>query len=232
MGEVVSYDADGPVARITIDDGKVNAFSIATLGEIHAALDRAESDGAVVLLRGREGVLSAGFDLKTFAAGPEALTEMLTLGATLSERVLCFPRPVLVACTGHAIAAGTFLPLAADVRIGVEGPFQIGLNEVRIGMTLPWFAVELARARLSPPHFDAALATGRMHSPQQALAAGFLDRVVAVEELDAACEEALADLCGLDAGAHLGTKLRARDGALRAIRAGIESELRPGAAGA
>ena len=221
-----TYTLDGRIATIAIDDGKVNAFSIDTLKAIHEAFDRAEEDGAVVVLTGREGYFSAGFDLKVFSSGDgEAVVEMLRLGATLAERVLSFATPVVVACSGHAIAAGSFLPLAADVRIGVQGPFRIGLNEVKIGLTVPWFAVELARQRLTPTAFDRSVVGAVMHSPREAVQAGFLDRVVGASDLEKVSLEAAADLAELNPAAHAATKLRARGAALEAVRAAIESEL-------
>jgi len=228
MGELVSYelDDDGRIATITLDDGKVNAQSIAMLREIHAALDRAQRDGALVVLTGRDGCLSAGFDIGVFAAGDgEAVLEMLTLGATLAERVLSFGRPVVVACTGHAIAAGTFPLLAADRRIAAAGPFRIGLNEVAIGLTVPWFAIELARQRLHPAHFDRAVVGAAIYSPTDAVAAGFVDEVVPAGELADATRRAAAQLAELDPAAHAATKLRARAGALTALRGAIDSEL-------
>jgi enoyl-CoA hydratase len=228
LAELVSYELDGGVARITMDDGKRNVFSIRMLTALHAAFDRAESDEAVVILTGREGCFSAGFDLGVFASGEQQqVLEMLRLGATLAERVLGFGRPVVAACTGHAVAAGTFVLLAADVRIGVDGEFKLGLNEVGIGLTVPWFVVELARQRLQTTAFDKAVVGARMHTPAQAAAAGFLDEVVAARELAAASTRAAASLGELDGAAHAATKLRARAGALAAVRAAIESELGP-----
>jgi enoyl-CoA hydratase len=221
MSDLLTYETQDGVASVTLDDGKVNALSITMLRELHAALDRAEADEAVVLLRGREGFLSAGFDLKVFREEPERLGEMLRLGAELCARLLAFPRPVLIASAGHAIAAGSFLLLAAD------GPFDIGLNEVRIGLTLPLFVVELARHRLTPPHFDQALVTARMYRPAAAVEAGFLDRVVAPEELDSAAEAATQDLVALNPEAHAASKLRVRGTAIAALREAIEAELPP-----
>jgi enoyl-CoA hydratase len=225
MTDLVTYSLEGRIATIAMDDGKANALSIAMLGELHAALDQAERDEAVVVLTGREGRFSAGFDLKVFTEQPERIVEMLTLGATFSERILGFPTPVLVAAPGHAIAAGSFALLAADMRIGVDGPFKIGLNEVQIGLTVPLFVVELARQRLHPAHFDRAVVNATIYSPQDAIAAGFLDRVVAADELEAATAEAAEVLAGLNAEAHAATKLRARGGALAAVREAIETEL-------
>jgi enoyl-CoA hydratase len=225
MAELASYELDGRIATIAMDDGKVNALSIPMLRSLHAAFDRAEEDKAVVVLTGREGYFSAGFDLKVFTEQPEQIVEMLTLGATLSERVLAFPTPVITACSGHAIAAGAFLQLPADLRIGVAGPFQLGLNEVRIGLTVPLFVIELARQRLGPAHFDQAVVSATMYGPEEAVAAGFLDRVVPASELRAASLTAAEQLAALDPAAHTATKLRARANALKALRAAIEAEL-------
>ncbi len=226
---LTSYRLDDGVATIALNDGKVNAFSVAMLRSLHDALDRAERDEAIVVLSGREGCFSAGFDLKTFAAGPEQALEMLTLGARATERLLSFPRPVVVAASGHAVAAGAFVLLSADVRIGVDGPFQVGLNEVRIGLTMPWFVIALARGRLHPAHFDAAVVRAQMYAPADAVAAGFLDRVVAPDELRAAAAETAGALSQLDARAHRETKLRARGEQLERVRAAIEQELNPAA---
>jgi enoyl-CoA hydratase len=226
MTGLTSYELQGRVATITLDDGKVNALSIAMLEAVHAAFDRAEEDGAVVLLSGREGYLSAGFDLKVFKEEPQRIVEMLTLGATLCERILAFPTPVLVASSGHAIAAGSFLLLAADLRIGAEGPFKLGLNEVQIGLTVPLFVVELARQRLAPAAFSRALVTAAMYAPGEAVTAGFLDRVVPAAELLDASRAAAEQLAALDPEAHRATKLRVRSEALKAVRAGINAELR------
>jgi enoyl-CoA hydratase len=225
MAELASYELRDGVATIAMDDGKVNALSIAMLGRLHECLDEAERDGAVVVLTGREGFYSAGFDLKVFQEEPERIVEMLTLGATLCERVLAFPTPVVVAAGGHAIAAGTFTALAADLRIGVEGPFKLGLNEVKIGLTVPLFVVELARQRLTPAEFNRALGTARMYTPEEAVAAGLLDRLVPTEELEAAAAEAAAELAGLNMDAHRATKLRIRASAIAALREAIETEL-------
>jgi enoyl-CoA hydratase len=214
MGALVTYERDGQIASITMDDGKVNVFSIPMLTELHAAFDQAQADQAVVVLSGRENYFSAGF-------------EILSLGATLAERVLSFPTPVVVACTGHAYPAGVFLLLSADLRIGADGPYRIGLNEVRIGMTLPWFAIELARHRLHPTHFDRTVVNATMYSPAEAIVPGFLDRIVEPAELRKVSLEAAADLAELDQRAHAATKLRARGAALAALRNAIEVELKP-----
>jgi enoyl-CoA hydratase len=156
---------------------------------------------------------------------------MLTLGAQLCERILSFPRPVVTACNGHGVAAGCFLQLAADLRIGVDGPFQIGLNEVKIGLVMPQFVIDLARARLAPAHFDRAVNSAAMYSPADAVAAGFLDRVVAADELREAAHAAAVELTGLNADAHRATKLKSRADLIESVHAAIADEFSVAACG-
>lgn len=202
-----------------MDDGKVNVLSPEMLGELASALDRAEGDEAIVILTGREQTLSAGFDLRT---PPERAAEMVGGGARLAERLLSFPNPVIAACNGNAIAMAAFMLLSSDLRIGVRGDFRIGLNEVAIGLTLPWFGISVARHRLTPPYFDRCTVTGAMLDPEEAVVAGFLDRLVDPGELSGAAIEAAAELKELKRDAYRATKLRVREEALAGVRDGIE----------
>jgi enoyl-CoA hydratase len=225
MADLVTYTRNDPVSTITMDDGKVNVFSIPMLRGLHEAFDRAERDLTVVLLKGRPGCFTAGFDLKTLGGTHQEVVALLRLGATLAERILSFPAPVVVGCTGHAFPAGAFLLMAADTRVGTDGPFKLGLNEVWVGLTLPWFATVLARHRLSPAHFDHAAVTGDMFDPRSAREAGLLDTVVPPAELDSLSLSAAEDLGSLDRPAHAATKLRVRQPVLEELRAAIEAEL-------
>lgn len=117
-------------------------MNIAMLDELHGAFDQASKDNAIVILIGREGIFSSGFDLNVFGQGAEMVLRMLTLGAELAEKVLSFPMPVITACNGHALPMGAFLMLSADRRICTEGEYKIGMNEVAIGLTVPYFAIE------------------------------------------------------------------------------------------
>jgi enoyl-CoA hydratase len=217
-------EIDDGVAWITLDDGKVNALSGERLAEIDAALDLALEARAIPVLRGRAGIFSAGFDLETLRSGPEAGVAMVLAGARLVERLLCFPLPVVSVCTGHAYPMGAFLLLSSDVRFGVAGPFRIGMNEVAIGLTVPWFAIELARHRLSPAGF-ARVTTAPMFDPEEAVRLGYLDRVVPAQALDAALREELARLRTLDMPSYVGTKARVNGRVLDALRAAIDDEL-------
>jgi enoyl-CoA hydratase len=193
--ELVSYDVRDRIAHVTITNGKANALSPAVLAALDGAVSRAEDAGeaevGALLVTGTPGMLSGGFDLAVIKSGPEAAGRMVTDGGALFTRMFGSEVPVIVACSGHAIAAGALLLLGADYRVGARGEFRIGLIETQIGMVLPRWAVELSRERLSARHFQQATVGARVYDPDGAADAGFLDAVVPSEALaDAALAEA------------------------------------------
>ncbi|TQV78107.1 crotonase/enoyl-CoA hydratase family protein [Exilibacterium tricleocarpae] len=226
MSELVSYTLDAQVATLTLNNGKVNAISPALIDAFNRALDRAESDRAVVLITGQAGMLSAGYDLKVMGESMDAAMALVEKGSTLSRRLLSFPTPVLVACSGHAVAKGAFLLLSADYRIGAAGPFKIGLNEVAIGMTMHLAGIELARARLLPAYFNRSVINAEMYDPDRAVAAGFLDQVVTAEQLSATATARAQQLAQLNMDAHRNTKLKARADLLETLDRVIEIDAR------
>lgn len=221
---LVTYDLAESIATVTMDDGKANVMSEAMQRALAAALDRAEADGAVVLLSGRPRMFSGGYDTAMFTRSRDEILRTLRMGGELVQRLLGFRRPVVAACNGHAIAQGAFLLLAADVRVGAAGAFRIGLNEVAIGLTIPHYGVEIARLRLTAPYFNHATTTGALYPPDEARAAGFLDRVVEPSEVVALAREEARRLTAIDGSAHAFTKQRVRRHALALMREGIESE--------
>jgi enoyl-CoA hydratase len=182
MSEPVSYEVRDGVALATIDNGKANALSPAVIAALDAALSRAEAAGAdevgALVIAGKPGFLSGGFDLEVMKSSPQAAGTLVTDGGELFTRLFASSVPVVVACTGHAVAAGSLMLLGADERIGAAGPFRIGLIETQIGMVLPRWAVELAEERLSRRHLQVATVGARMYDPVGARDAGFLDEVV------------------------------------------------------
>lgn len=227
MSERVKYELRDGIARITLDDGKVNVMSSAMLDDIGAAFDRAEREAEIVVLRSaRPGIFSAGFDLKVFASGDAAKSlEMVQAGAELALRLMAFPHPTIGVIEGHAYPMGTFLLLACDVRLGAEGPYRMGLNEVAIGIAPPSFAIELARSRVHPAWLSRTAVLGEMYEPADALTAGLLDRVVAPEALDASLAQIIIALRAIHKPSHAVAKRRLRQGAMDAIRAAIDREL-------
>lgn len=224
MTEKLRYELKEGIAHVHMDDGKANVMTRDMLEALLGALDRAEADGAVVLLTGRERIFSGGYDLKMFSESPAVILNTLRLGATVVARIAGFPLPVLAVCAGHAVAQGAFTLLAADVRLGAEGPYKLGLNEVVIGLTIPHYGVEIARSRLSPTHFQHATLTGAMYAPEEAVRAGFLDAVYPQEELTSRALEEAQRLRKLNMDAHAGTKRRVRAEVLKRIRDSIDQE--------
>lgn len=226
MSGLVKYESNEAIATLRMDDGKANVMSTAMLKELHDAFDRAESEKSVVILSGRENTFSAGFDLKTFAsANANNIHEMVKLGAELTLRILTFPMPVIIACNGNALAMGSFLTLAADIRIGVDGPYKIGFNEVAIGLKVPGYAIGLASQRLNLAHFNRTAVTGELFTPLEAVRAGFLDHVVASDALNSSAKATALAMTKINHAAHALTKLRVRDAAIKAIRTDIDTEV-------
>jgi enoyl-CoA hydratase len=193
--DLVSYEVRDRIAHVTIDNGKANALAPEVIAGLGDALDRAIDAGeeavGALLLTATPGMFSGGFDLKVMKSSPAAAGTLVTDGGELISRMFGAPVPVVIACTGHAIAAGALLLLGADARLGARGEFRIGLIETQIGMVLPRWAVELSEERLSRRHVQLATVGARIYDPDGACDAGFLDAVVPAEALaDAALAEA------------------------------------------
>ncbi len=217
MSELVTVQEHDTHLLISMDDGKANALSFDMFEALNAALDTAAAAGKVVVLAGRPGKFSAGFDLKVMGSGGEPMINLLRQGAELSKRLLTFPTPVVLAVSGHALAMGALLCLSADYRIGMRGDYKLGLNEVAIGMTLPWFGIELARTRLDETQVNAAVGLARIYNPDEAVDVGYLDEAVADDQLLARAEEMAMALSGLNMAAHKATKARVREAFLERL---------------
>lgn len=228
MSALVSLKEEKDFLQIVMDDGKRNAVSFEMAAELNAALDNAEKADKPVVLAGRSGTFSAGFDLATMALQDERTVRLVRAGADLAERIVRFPQPIVLAVSGHAFAMGAILCLAADYRIGAVGDFKIGLNEVAIGMTLPWFGVELARSRLGQESFHNAVALARVYSPGEAAAVGFLDECVLEDELTKRTSELASQLAALGSKAHQQTKLRVREQLLTRYKQALERDFAEG----
>jgi enoyl-CoA hydratase len=225
MASLVDVQQEESIVSITMDDGKVNVLSPQMLEELGAALDTAEASQATVVLAGREGRFCAGFDLSVLRGGGPDAVGMLRGGFELSERLLSFPTPVVIACTGHTVAMGAFLLLSGDYRIGAAGPFKVIANEVAIGLTMPDAAIEVCRQRLTPAAFNRAVILAEAYTVDDAAVnAGFLDRVVPATEIHTEARATATALGALDLPAHAATKLRTRARALAALRVAIDAE--------
>lgn len=222
--ELINFEINEKIATITLKNGKVNAISHQIISEINTALDQAQAAEAVVIITGREGLFSGGYDLNTMKESSASAVALVTAGSTLTRRMLSFPFPIIGACSGHAIAKGAFLLLSCDIRIGTKGPYKIGLNEVAIGMPMHQAGIELARNRIPRNYLTRSVITAELFDPETATLAGFLDTVVEYEQLMSTAIATAKQLLSLNMAAHHGTKLKERKEILTALDAAIESD--------
>lgn len=209
---LVQYEEQDSFVQITLDDGKANALSFEMADELDSALDQALASGKVTVLAGRPGKFSAGFDLSVMGQPGENALKLLRRGADIAGRVAQSEVPVIAAVTGHALAMGALMCLAADYRIGVRGNFKLGLNEVAIGMTLPWFGIELAQERVVEAHRHQVVSLARIYDPDGAVEAGILDRCCEPDAFMAEVAAAAEMFSKLDMPSFVGTKTRLREG--------------------
>ena len=218
--EFVSYTEEEGVSQIVMDDGKANAMGFKMFAELEVALDRARASSNVIILTGRVGLLSAGFDLKVIQEGTEQeKSELVSKGISILMRLFGLENPVVVASSGHAVALGGFFMLVGDYRIGVKGDYKIGLNETAIGLSLPMFGLELVKNRLNSRYVTRSAINAELFSPNQAVEAGFLDAVVAEESLLEEANLVAKQLKALDRSAFKKTKASLRQGLIEKVLA-------------
>lgn len=221
----VSVDITDGIAVLTMDDGKANAISNEMLDSLLPALDEAEEKARSVVLAGRGGVFCAGFHLKTMVEGSSADSEKLAhRGGELALKLFGYKKPIVAACTGHAVAVGGIMLLACDTRIGEPGKFRIGLNESAIGLVFPKFASVIAQHRVPPHRVMPAVIQAKLMDPLEAVDASFLDCVVSGEgqAVPQAIEEAHA-LAKLPTGAYHDNKMATRAQAISSIKQSLET---------
>jgi len=216
-----TYSQQDSVAVLTFDDGKANAVGHEFIDAMNEGLDRADQQAEALVITGRPGMFSAGFDLKAFQKGPEATAELVNNGAHMLMRLFSHPQPVIAAASGHSIAAGGFLLLACDTRIAAEGDFKFGLNETAIGMSLPVFGLQLAIARLSRRHLTRAVTQATIYDTEGALAAGFIDSIESPDQLLESAVAEAARLGEFERKAYAANKLGWRAPYIDAIEASL-----------
>jgi len=208
MSDTLTVEQRGLVRIVTMDDGKANAFSLEVINDLRGLLREAEADDETrsLVIAGREGRFSGGFDLSAMRAGDvDAVVELVAAGGALVADLYASPLTVVAAATGHAVAAGALVLLGCDHRVGVDGPVKIGLNEVAIGMVLPPWALIIARDRLSKRYFHSSTTNARLFEGRTAVDAGFLDEVVAAESVVERAIEKATELSTLVPAAYART---------------------------
>jgi len=225
-GDIVTYTREGTTAVVQLDDGKANALSVAMIDGVLEALTRAEAEASAMVLAGRPDRFCAGFDLRVMMSGPDAAKDLLGRGSALLMRLYGATIPLVIACTGHALAGGALVVLTGDARVGAAGAFRIGLNEVSIGMPVPVLAMELARDRLSPTELVRATLMAQIYTPDEAARAGYLDEVVPAGEVIARATAEATRLGAFSRQAFQATKTRLRGKTIAHIKATQAEDLR------
>ncbi len=209
-----------------MDDGKANALSRPMIDALGAALARAEGEANAVVLAGRPERFCAGFDLRVMMSGPDNAKDLLRAGATLLMKLYGSTVPLVIACTGHALAGGALVVLTGDYRVAAAGEFKIGLNEVSLGMPVPVLAMELARDRLVKPELTNATLLAKIYKPETAVTAGYIDAVVAGDTLLEHAKTEAARLGALPRSAFKATKQRLRGKSIEHITSSLDSDMR------
>lgn len=226
MADLASYSLENKVAVIHMDDGKANALSKPMIDALLAALARAEQEASAAVLVGRPERFCAGFDLRVMMSGPDAAKDLLKAGSELLMKLYGATVPLVIACTGHALAGGALVVLTGDYRVGAAGAFRIGLNEVQLGMPVPVLAMELARDRLLPTELVRATLNAHIYDPESALRAGYLDAVVPADQVLEHAKAEAARLGAYSKTAFRATKTRLRGKTIAHVLATMESDMR------
>lgn len=184
----MDYNNTETIVTLSFDDGKANVVGHAFIDALSEALDRAEHEAeedraSALILRGRKGLFSAGFDLREFEKGSAEGAALALRGFKLLIRLYSFPLPLIAASTGHGIAMGAFIIMACDHRLGTTGEFKMSLPETAIGMDLPEVLLALTESRITPQHMTRVALLSEPYDPELALEAGFIDELVSEEEL-------------------------------------------------
>lgn len=226
----ITRDVTDGIAMVRIDDGKVNAFGVAAFAELDRVLDACADDRAVVLC-GRPGVFTAGLDRAVLDAPADEVARLAVALTHSTMRLWLEPRPVVAAVTGHAIAAGTILAMACDHAVAADGDYRWGLNETAIGLLLPQWVVDLARANLRADWVDRLVLPGRLVDPGTAVEVGYADELAEPDAVVGRARDRAVELAALPRVVYAANKRRLRGVAADAALAALEVEapvLQPG----
>lgn len=224
--------ADG-IATLSLNRAPVNALTSAYLQEFAGCLKdlAADDDIRAVVVQSAFSVFSAGLDLKEAQGlSIDQQSEIVRAFDQTFFTAYGFPKPMIAAVDGAAIAGGLFFVLAADHRIGTSRA-QFGLAEVRVGADFPAGPLEVARDTLAPPDFRRLLLRGRPYDADRALVAGIVDEIVAPNDLAGVVAKRAGEFAGLPRGAYRGIKSQMREPALERIRAAMAQRAAEGVEG-
>jgi len=223
---VIELDSRDAVTIMRINRGKGNAVNIGLLEAMETALDEVgQSPARAAIVTGQGSVFGAGVDLPELVAGGEAyVRQFIPLLARVFERLARFPKPLVAAVNGHAIAGGAIMMLACDQRILVRGPARVGLTEIQVGVQFPAWALEIARFATPPEHFQTLICTGRTWPAEEAFARGLADELVEPDQLESRALAIANELGAFLPETFAATKLAVRRPLFEAVEKAIARE--------
>jgi len=220
---IATLSKESDISIIKLDDGKANAFSYDMLSQLNELLAKVPRDSGALVITGREGLFSGGFDLKTLATGDmEKITKMVQLGYNLLLELFSFDRPIVAAVSGHSIALGLFVTCSADYRIAIDGKYVCQANEVRNNMDIPTQIMEILKARVNKKYFYPAVYHSDAYSVQESIEVGFIDEVVSEDQFMERAMEKAKELATLPHPFYANTKKTAQEDVRQKIADAIE----------
>ena len=200
---------------VRLDHPPANAIGPELVAQVRAALERAGAAGRPVVMIGFGRFFSAGLDLTGLPTDREGMGTFVDGFEDLLLELFCFPGPTVAAVNGHAVAGGAILAAAADVRIGAEGNYRVGVSEVALGVVFPAAAFEVLRAAIPATRTAEVLLRGRLTGPSGAVENGFLHELTAPGDLAERAAARAEELAALPARAYEHTKQTLRSPFLR-----------------
>ena len=220
---IATLSKENDISIIKLDDGKANAFSYDMLSQVNELLTKVPRDSGALVITGREGLFSGGFDLKTLATGDmEKITKMVQLGYRLLLELFAFDRPIVAAVSGHSIALGLFVTCSADYRIAIDGKYVCQANEVRNNMDIPTQIMEIIKARVNKKYFYSAVYHSDAYSVQESIEVGYIDEVVSEDQFMQRVMEKAKELATLPHPFYANTKKTAQDDVRQKIADAID----------
>ena len=186
MTTIRSEDRDGGVRVLTLDRPPANAIDETLLNDLAAALDAARVEDAVraVVLTGSGAFFSGGFDFAAPRRDDAVAHDLYARYRDAHLKLLTLPKPTVAMVNGHTIAGGLVLVLACDYRLGVEGDYRVGLNEVAVGASFPRAAFEIVHLRLPHARVSELILGAALYPANQALRLGIVDELLPAEKFE------------------------------------------------
>jgi enoyl-CoA hydratase/carnithine racemase len=223
----VTFEADGPLAFITLDKPPANSYDLAFMTEFSDAVDQTLSGSTrVVIVRSAsEKFFSAGADIKKFLEGDvDANMEMIRVSQAAFRRMAAAPQVFIAFLAGHALGGGLEVALACDIRLAAAGSYKLGLPEVTLGLLPGNGGTQRLTRLIGPSRALELLVSGRSYGVEEAREMGLVAAVYPAEEADASVRSYAERLAGGPALAVAAIKRCVHEGSQKTLDDGLALE--------